>query len=175
MARPEKVRLGEILLRQGLLTEDQLRQSLEDQKRTGRRLGRVFIDAGFVTEESICEALARQLKLAFVDLRQVALKTELLAKLPESQARRFRAIVLEDLGTAWRVGMADPTDLVAYDELIRILRREIEVCVVTESQLLSAIDRGYGRTEEISGLAQELGAEIGDGGVSFAADRKSVV
>ena len=169
MARPEKVRLGEILLRQGLLTEDQLRQSLEDQKRTGRRLGRVFIDAGFVTEESICAALGRQLKLAFVDLRQVALKTELLAKLPESQARRFRAIVLEDLGTAWRVGMADPTDLIAYDELIRILRRDIEICVVTESQLLSAIDRGYGRTEEISGLAQELGAEIGDGGVNFAA------
>ena len=54
MARPEKVRLGEILLRQGLLTEDQLRQSLEDQKRTGRRLGRVFIDAGFEWREPGC-------------------------------------------------------------------------------------------------------------------------
>jgi MSHA biogenesis protein MshE len=169
MARPEKVRLGEILLRQGLLTEDQLRQSLEDQKRTGRRLGRVFIDAGFVTEESLCAALARQLKLAFVDLRQAALKTELLAKLPESQARRFRAIVLEDRRDGYLVGMADPSDLFAYDELTRALRRDVDTAVVSESLLLQTIDRIYRRTEEISGLARELQRDIGEEYVDFGA------
>jgi MSHA biogenesis protein MshE len=167
MPRPEKVRLGEILLRQGLLTEAQLKTALDDQKRTGRRLGRVFIDAGFVTEEKICEALARQLQISFADLRRFTPKPELLGKLPESQARRYRAIVLEDLGAVYRVGMADPTDLPAYDELSRILRRDIELAVVAESQLLAAIDRGYARTQEISGLAQELGEEIGDAALSF--------
>jgi len=168
MARPEKVRLGEILLRQGLLTDEQLQTALADQKRTGRRLGRVFVDAGFVTEEQICEALARQLQIPFVNLKQVRVKAELLSRLPEAQARRFRAIVLEDNGTTITVGMADPTDLFAYDELARFLKRDLQLAVVGESQLLATIDRSYRRTEEISGLAQELGQEIGETGVEFA-------
>jgi endonuclease YncB( thermonuclease family) len=61
MARPEKVRLGEILVQQKLLSEEQLQAALADQKRTGRKLGRVFVESGFVTEEQISGALARQL------------------------------------------------------------------------------------------------------------------
>ena len=65
--------------------------------------------------------------------------------------------------------MADPTDLNAYDEIARILKREIEIAVVTESQLLATIDRVYRRTGEITGLAQELQAELGDTVVDFGA------
>ncbi|MBX9963603.1 MAG: Flp pilus assembly complex ATPase component TadA [Burkholderiales bacterium] len=168
MARPEKVRLGEILLQQGLLTEEQLKSALDDQKRTGRRLGRVFVESGFVTEEQIGEALARQFKIAFVNLKQFNVKPEVLAKLPESQARRFRAMVLQDEGHHYVVGMADPTDLNAYDELTRFLKRELQLAVVAESQLLATIDRMYRRTEQISGLVQELGEEFEDTGVDFA-------
>jgi MSHA biogenesis protein MshE len=169
MARPEKVRLGEILLQQGLLTDDQLKTALDEQKRTGRRLGRVFIDAGFVTEDQICEALARQLRAPFVDLKQFTVKAELLGRLPEAQARRFRAIVLDETPGGYRVGMADPTDLSAYDELTRFLKRDIDLAVVAESQLLAFIDRSYRRTQQISGLAQELTQEFVDSGVDFAA------
>ncbi len=168
MARPEKVRLGEILLQQGLLKEDQLKAALDDQKRTGRRLGRVFVESGFVTEEQIGEALARQFKIPFVDLKHFNAKPEVLAKLPESQARRFRAMVLEESGTALTVGMADPTDLNAYDEITRFLKRDVQLAVVAESQLLATIDRMYRRTEQISGLVQELGEEFEDTGVDFA-------
>ena len=59
--RPEKVRLGEILLQQKLLTEEQLRTALDEQKKSGRRLGRVVIENGYATEEQISQALARQL------------------------------------------------------------------------------------------------------------------
>ncbi len=62
MARPEKIRLGEVLIQQKLLSEEQLNQALADQKRTGRKLGRVFVENGFVTEEQISGALARQLE-----------------------------------------------------------------------------------------------------------------
>jgi len=168
MARPEKVRLGEILLQQGLLAEAQLREALEEQKRTGRKLGRVFVDKGFVSEEQISTALARQLQVPYVNLKQFTVKPELAAKLPETQARRFRALVLEDGGSFFRVAMADPTDLFAYDEITRFLKREIQLAVVTETLLLQTIDRVYRRTEEISGLAQELGLELGDGGIDFA-------
>ena len=170
MARPEKIRLGDILVQQKLLTEEQLKQTLEEQKKTGRRLGHVLIEKGFITEEQISKALARQLGAAYVDLKHYNIKREVIAKLPETQARRFRAMVLEDKGEVYTVGMADPTDLTAYDEITRLLKKEIELAVVTETELLRAIDRSYRRTEQITGLAQELGADIGDSGaIDFAA------
>jgi MSHA biogenesis protein MshE len=169
MPRPEKVRLGEILLQQGLLTEQQLKDALDEQKKSGRKLGRVFVDKGFVSEEQISNALARQLQVPYVNLRHFSVKPEVSNRLPETQARRFRALVLEESATGYRVAMADPTDLFAYDEISRFLKREIQLAVVTESLLLQTIDRVYRRTEQISGLAQELGQELGDTGADFAA------
>jgi MSHA biogenesis protein MshE len=170
MGRPEKIRLGEILVQQKLLTEEQLKAALDEQKKTGRRLGRVFIERGFITEEQISKALARQLGADYIDLKHYNIKREVVSRLPETQARRFRAMVLEDRGEAYLVGMADPTDLAAYDDVVRLLKRDIELAVVTETELLRTIDRSYRRTEEITGLAQELQAEIGDSGaVDFAA------
>ena len=167
MARPEKVRLGEILVQQKLLTPEKLKLALDEQKRSGRKLGRVFIEQGYVTEEEISEALAKQLQVAYINLKYYNLKPEVTQRLPETQARRFRALLLEDNPKSCKVGMADPTDLNAYDEIARILKREIEIVVVTESQLLETVDRIYRRTGEISGLAQELGAELGDTAVDF--------
>ena len=162
MGRPEKIRLGEILLQQKLLTEEQLKAALEEQKRSGRKLGRIFIDGGFVTEEQIGVALARQLQVPFINLKHFNIRPEVATRLPETLARRFRAIVLEDTGAFYRVGMADPTDLFAYDEINRVLKRDIQLAVVGESLLLQTIDRVYRRTEEISGLALELGEELGE-------------
>jgi len=168
MARPEKVRLGEILVQQGLLTADQLNKALEEQKRSGRKLGRVFVESGFVTETQISEALARQLQIPFIDLKNYSTEAETIRKLPEAQARRFRALVLGDRGNTYLVGMADPTDLFAYDEISRLLHREIELAVVSESSVLQVIDRTYRRTEEISSLVQELGQDLGDTTIDFA-------
>ena len=140
MARPEKVRLGEILVEQKLLTEEQLADTLDEQKRSGRRLGRLFIEKRFVTEEQISEALSRQLKIPYINLKQFNVKPDLMQMLPEARARRFRAIVLADDGKSVKIGMADPTDLNAYDQIARLLRRDC-VWVVTESQLLATIDR----------------------------------
>ncbi len=167
MARPEKIRLGEILVQQKVLTQEQLKLALDEQKRSGRKLGRVFIDQGFVTEEEISEALAKQLQIPYINLKYYNIKPEIVQKLPETQARRFRALALEDRGSTILIGLADPTDLNAYDEIARALKREIDIAVVTESQLLATIDRVYRRTGEITGLAQELQAELGDSVIDF--------
>lgn len=168
MARPEKIRLGEILLQQDLLSADQLVIALEEQKRTGRKLGRIFVESGFLTEKQISEAMARQLKIAFIDLVQFNVRAEIVQKLPEAQARRFRAIVLEDRGNTYLVGLVDPTDLFAYDEIMRILQRDIELAVVQEGSLLQVIDKTYRHTEAISTLAQELGQDLGEVALDFA-------
>ncbi|TFW10286.1 GspE/PulE family protein [Oxalobacteraceae bacterium OM1] len=169
MPRPEKVRLGEILVQQKLLSEEQLQFSLNEQKRTGRKLGRVFVENGFVTEEQISGALAKQLNIPYINLKFYNVNPELVRLIPETQARRFRAIALENRDGSLLVGMADPTDLFAYDEIARTVRRSIELAVVNEGELLQTIDRIYRRTDEITGLAKELEQELGDSYVDFGA------
>lgn len=169
MARPEKVRLGEILVQQKLLTEEQLGQALTEQKRSGRKLGRVFVEHGFVTEEQISGALARQLDIPYINLKFYNINPELVRLLPETQARRFRALVLEDRREGLLVGMSDPTDLFAYDEIARLVKRHIELAVVNETEVLAAIDRIYRRTEDISTLTRELEQDLGDVSVDFGA------
>ncbi len=169
MARPEKVRLGEILVQQKLLSEEQLGLALAEQKRSGRKLGRVFIDSGYVTEEQIAGALARQLNIPYINLKFYNINPELVRLLPETQARRFRALVLEQRDSGMLVGISDPTDLFAYDEIARIVKQNIELAVVNETEVLAAIDRIYRRTEDITDLARELEEEMGDSSVDFGA------
>ena len=163
MARaPERIRLGDLLIQQGLLTDEQLKLALAEQKRSGRQLGRIFVDSGYVTEEAIAKALARQLRAEFVDLRNFQPKPELIKLISEAQARRFRTLVLDEQNGLLRVGFTDPANLESYDEVTRIVRRDIEIAVIVESQLLPLLDRVYRRTEEISGLAKELTQEMSD-------------
>ncbi len=169
MARPEKVRLGEILVQQKLLSEEQLGLALADQKRSGRKLGRVFVENGYVTEEQIASALARQLNIPYLNLKFFNINPELVRTLPETQARRFRALVLEDRHGSLLVGMSDPTDLFAYDEIARIVRQDIVLAVVNETEVMAAIDRIYRRTDDISDLARELEQDVGDVSVDFGA------
>jgi MSHA biogenesis protein MshE len=169
MARPEKVRLGEILVQQKLLTEDQLSAALADQKRSGRKLGRVFVENGYVTEEQIGGALARQLNIPYINLKFYNINAEVVRLLPETAARRFRALVLEDRRETALVGVADPTDLFAYDEIARLLKRGVELAVVNETEVLQAIDRIYRRTGEITDFAREVEQNLGDDFVDFGA------
>jgi MSHA biogenesis protein MshE len=167
MPRPEKVRLGEILIQQKQLSETQLQFALGEQKRTGRKLGRVFVENGFVTEEQISSALAKQLGIAYISLKFYNLNPDTVRLLPETQARRFRAIALEERPGSLLIGMADPTDLFAYDEISRTVKRNIELAVVNESELMVNIDRLYRRTEEITDFTRELEHDLGDSYVDF--------
>jgi MSHA biogenesis protein MshE len=172
-ARREKLRLGDVLVQQKLVTPEQLQQALDLQRGTGKRLGRLLIDAGIVTEEAVAHGLARQLRAPVVNLKSFPLKSETVRLLAESPARRHRAIVLEDKGEHLLVGFVDPLDIAAYDDVTRLLKRPVRVAVVPESQLAPALDRHYRRTEEISGLAKALEKDVGDA-VDFGALEASV-
>ncbi len=174
MARPEKIRLGDLLVQQKLISQEQLKFALDEQKRSGRKLGRVLVDNAFVTEDHISEALAKQLNIPYINLKFYNVNLEFIRRLSESQARRFRTLALEERNGMLLVGMADPTDLFAFDELTRILKCDIDLAVVTEGQLLETIDRVYRRTEEISGLARELSEDLGDTYVDFGAMGEAV-
>ena len=160
-ARPKKQRIGEVLVQQGTISEKQLRHALEMQQQTGKKIGRVLVETGLVTDEILADAMARQLNIRFVDLKTFSFRTELLRLLPEAAARRFRALVLEETGKTLLVAMGDPTDLFAFDELTRLLKRPIAIAAVPDGQLTLSFDRLYRRTEEISGFARELEKDVG--------------
>jgi MSHA biogenesis protein MshE len=143
MADPEKFRLGYLLLQQKLISEDQLAFALEHQTHSRLKLGRILVENAFVTEENISETLAKQLGIPYINLAQYHFKPELVRLLSESESRGFQAIVLEDRDGMLLVGMADPTNLSAADEIARIVKSGIDVAVVTEGQLLESIDRCY--------------------------------
>ncbi len=163
----QKIRLGDLLVEQKVISGADLEVALAAQKKSGRRLGRIIVESGLAGENDIAQALARQLTIPFVDLRKFNPDQTILQLLPETQARRFRAIPLARRDGDIFVGMADPTDLFAYDEVARLIQEGIQLAVVAEGDLLSAIDRLYRRTDDIHGLTEELARDMGDNEASI--------
>lgn len=169
MSEPKKkIRIGDLLIQNGVITEDQLMTALAEQKKSGRRLGQTLIDLGYVDEDSLLNLLSRQLNIPFVQLKHYQFNQELIKKLPEAQARRFRAIVLDEQQGTLLIGMADPMDLMALDEISRKVQQPTRQAVVRESELLGTLDMVYRRTDEISNLAEELDSELADDAFDLA-------
>ncbi len=164
MNRKQKIRIGDLLVQHKVISESQLEQALAEQKTSGRKLGRVLIDLGYVTEDQILELLSRQLDIPHIDIRHFRFDPEVARRLPETHSRRYRALPLsaEEDGSVL-VAMADPTDIFAFDEIQRLLGVNVRVGIVREADLLRTIDLVYRRTEEISSLAEELGEELSEG------------
>jgi MSHA biogenesis protein MshE len=165
----KKIRIGDLLVQNEVITEEQLSVALREQKSTGRKLGRTLIELGYLDEDTLLNILSRQLNVPFVQLRHYQFNGELVKRLPEAMARRFRAIVLAEQGGELLVGMADPLDIFAYDELVRVLKQPVRQAVVRESELLNTLDLVYRRTDEIASLAEELEDELGDDAFDLAA------
>ena len=165
----KKIRLGDLLINHQLITPAQLEQALNEQKTSGQKLGRVLIDDGYLTEDQMLEALSEQLKIPFVDLMHYQFNPEVIKLIPEIQARRFRAVALNMNEEHILVGMSDPTNIFAYDELSRILNRPVKIAVVRERDLLRTIDSVYRKTEQISGFAEELNDELSEGDIDLGA------
>jgi len=165
----KKIRIGDLLVQNEVITEEQLSVALREQKSTGRKLGRTLIELGYLDEDTLLNILSRQLNVPFVQLRHYQFNGELVKRLPEAMARRFRAIVLAEQSGELLVGMADPLDIFAYDELVRVLKQPVRQAVVRESELLNTLDLVYRRTDEIASLAEELEGELGDDAFDLAA------
>ena len=160
--RRKHVRLGSALVEQGLLRPDQLNDALAEQKRSGQLLGRVLVDNNYVTEEQIANTVALQLGIAYIDLRRYEVQPNTVHRLTELQARRFHALVLEDRGETYLVGVVDPSDLRSQDEMAVLLKRPVDLAVITNEQLLQTIDRVYRKTEQIGEFAREVEREVSD-------------
>lgn len=155
-----KMRLGDLLVQEHIITDDQLGQALSEQRNSGKKLGRTLIDLSCITEEQLLKFLSQQLNIPFLDISKRSISPAVVGLLPEVQARRYRALVVEDQGESALVAMSDPADLQAMDTLEDLLApKRIKIAVVTENQLLDAFDNLYRRTEEIAEIAGKLEEE----------------
>ncbi len=156
----KKLRLGEVLLEAGAISPDQLEQALALQKTSGHKLGRALTEVGAIGEKELHQFLAKKLDIDYLDLTNIKLNLDYVMLLDEVQARRLRTIVLKPDHGGLLVGMADPTDIFAFDEVSRLLKKPVTVALVNESELLRTLDIVYRRTDEISAFAAEVIEEL---------------
>ncbi|MBO1255846.1 Flp pilus assembly complex ATPase component TadA [Alteromonas sp. 5E99-2] len=157
-----RIRLGDLLVQQQLISEEQLGNALAEQRQTGRKLGATLVAMNMVSEKQILNILSDHLNVPLIDLDNTRVDPEAVKLLPEIQARRYRALVIEDKGESLVVGMSDPADINAIDSLSELLPKQIDLAVVSETQLFGAYDTLYRKTEEITSFAQELAEEYKD-------------
>ena len=159
-ATPISTSLGEALLSQGWLTSKQLSDALQEQKRTGLKLGQILIDNNFVSDEQIAMVLAAQQNLPFIDLKRFSIQRDKARLLGEMQARKYRAILLEERKDTYLVAISDPFNLSAQDALSVLLKRPIEYVVVSNDQLSATIDRIYLKDEQLTEFARAIESDV---------------
>ena len=160
MAVLKTEQLGTALINRGYLTQAKLAEALAEQKRSGRILGRVLIENNFVTEEQMARVIADQQGLTFIDLRRFEVVPDVVQVLTEVQARRFKALVLEDRGDSYLVGLADPSNLRAQDELAALVGRPLYIAVIASDQFSATADRIYRKTDQLDEYANEAKREL---------------
>jgi Type II secretion system (T2SS), protein E, N-terminal domain len=131
--------LGTLIYRAGLLTEEQLEQALTESMKTGRRLGQVLLQWGWLTEADLGRLLAGQRGLEFVSLATMGIDPEAARLLPEETIRLYRTLPIAVEGDAVVVAVEDPKDEVAMEAASAALDREIRFVVATRTELLEAI------------------------------------
>ncbi|MDO3382998.1 GspE/PulE family protein [Gilvimarinus algae] len=165
---PKKIRLGDLLVSKQMISEAQLQHALQEQKLSGRKLGHTLVELGFVDETELLTLLSDQLDIPFVNLKQFRFDPDLVQKLPETTARRYRVMILREDPDGFLLGMADPTDIFCLDDIERQLDKPVKAAVVRESDLLDILDIAYTRASEIASLAGELEDELQESALDLA-------
>ncbi len=153
--RPQ--RLGDILVKTGLITPEQLQQALAEQKNSGMRLGYTLVKLGFVEETEITKMLARQYHIPAVDLTQFQVDSKVIKLVPPEVASKHTVLPLKREGRTLTLAMADPTNVSVLDDLKFITRYDIHPVVAGEYTLKNAIDRYYEQTDaQLQSILKDL-------------------
>src|SRR5437764_14428272 len=160
---PKGSQLGSLLIERDLLTQEQLDAALEEQRETRKSLGRVLIDGGIVSETDLVATLAARIGLEFVDLTEYAIDPSAVGLISDSLSRRFQALPIGWEENRLVVAMADPSNVVAIDDIRTITGAEVRTVVATRGAILEAIEKHHrmeGSAEDVSALAaSEMEAE----------------
>jgi type IV pilus assembly protein PilB len=154
------VRLGEILLKESLITQDQLDKALEFQRSNGGKLGSCLTKMGFITDDDITGVLSRQYGVPSINLKYYEIDPIVIKLIPQDTALRYQVVPLSRVGSVLTIAMTDPTNVFAMDDIKFMTGFNVEPVVASESAIAEAITRFYGgghsNQEELSNLMKDL-------------------
>ena len=167
-------RLGDILIEEKLLTQEQLSQALYEQRRTGKPLAVILIATGVVSEEDIVITLSEQLGIPHLRVESYEIPAEVLAEVPEGIARRYHLIPVAKTGNSLTIAMSDPLNIVAVDDVRMLTGYEIEAVVSLDSEVKKAIERYYAgkevEVEDFEDILRDAEADL----VTLSEEREEV-
>ncbi len=171
-------RLGDLLVREKIITADQLEKALKAQKEAGpqARLGSTLVHLGFITDEEVTNFLSRQYGVPAINLQYFELDSSVVKLVPEETAKRYQILPLSRVGASLTIAMVDPTNVFAMDDIKFMTGFNIEPVVASESAIMDAIEKAYGQVEGQEGSnVDELLASMGeDADVELQADQSEM-
>src|SRR4029079_17691550 len=153
------IKLGELLLKENMVTPQQLQEALNHQKMNGGKLGKAFVALGFVRDEEITSLLSRQYGVPSINLTHFEVDPGVIKTIPSETARKYQVLPLSRSGATLTIAMADPTNVFAMDDIKFMTGYNVEPVVASETSLEDAIEKYYGSTRSL-----ELRRDSGGGG-----------
>ena len=148
----KKIRIGDVLVAAGAITEEQLQEGLAKQKETGRKLGNALVDLGFISNDMLITVLTTQLGIDYIELKGAKIEEKVIHMVPENMVTKYQAIPIEidpDNPNILKVAMADPMDIMAMDDIGLVTNLQVEPMLASEEGIRNAIDKYYGSSQDM--------------------------
>ena len=143
LGQPVSRRLGDLLVREGLIDNDQLARALQEQKGSNDKLGSILVKLNFVTEEKLIAFLSRQYGIQSITLSQLDIDPDVLKLVPEQIARKYEVLPVKRQGNQLTLAMGDPTNVFALDDVGFMTNLQVVPVVASQAAIRQAIDRAY--------------------------------
>src|SRR5437763_1532219 len=168
-------RLGDLLVREKIITQDQLEKAVKAQKDAGAnvRLGSTLVKLGFVTDEEVTNFLSRQYGVPAINLQYFEIDSSVVKLVPEETAECYQILPLSRVGASLTIAMVDPTNVFAMDDIKFMTGFNIEPVVASESAIIDAIEKAYGQPQ-VEENVDELLASMDDADVELQADQEEM-
>ena len=161
LGQPVNRRLGDLLVADGLLTQEQLHKALGEQKGSTEKLGSILIRLGFINEEQLIGFLSRQYGVPSITLSQLDIDPEVLKLVPAAIAKKYEVLPVRRMGNSLALAMADPTNVFALDDISFMTNLQVLPLVASQTAIKKAIDRNYeSKTEAITSVMQDMSADL---------------
>jgi type IV pilus assembly protein PilB len=161
LGQPVNRRLGDLLVADGLLTAEQLKKALAEQKGSPEKLGSVLVRLNFVNEDQLIGFLSRQYGVPSITLGQLDIDPDVLKLVPAPIARKYEVIPVRRMGNSLALAMADPTNVFALDDISFMTNLQVLPLVASQTAIKKAIDRNYeSKTEAISSVLSDMQTDL---------------
>src|SRR2546421_1243782 len=161
LGQPVNRRLGDLLVADGLLGQEQLQKALVEQKGSTEKLGSILIRLGFINEEQLIGFLSRQYGVPSITLSQLEIDLEVLKLVPAAIAKKYEVLPVRRMGNSLALAMADPTNVFALDDISFMTNLQVLPLVASQTAIKKAIDRHYeSKTEAVASVMQDMSTDL---------------